>query len=71
MGGRVDCHACSHYHITWDERFPHGCRRMGFKSRRYPGDEVRTAMNGDTCLLFEPRRTPLYRAQRPVPAIKR
>ncbi|MCU0585230.1 MAG: hypothetical protein MUC46_04045 [Desulfobacterales bacterium] len=39
---RVDCHLCRHYYVTWDERFPHGCRRMGFKSGRYPNDEVRS-----------------------------
>ncbi len=56
MDGRVDCHRCIHYHVTWDERFPHGCRRMGFKSGCYPNDEVRAAMNGRSCRLFEPRR---------------
>jgi hypothetical protein len=50
---RVDCHRCRHYFVTWDEDFPHGCRRMGFKSRRYPGDEVRRTMNGRECRLFE------------------
>ena len=51
--GRVDCHHCAHYHVTWDERFPHGCRRMGFKSRLYPNEEVRRAMAGRDCRLFE------------------
>jgi len=52
---RIDCHRCVHYFITWDENFPHGCRSMGFKSRRYPGEEVRQAMNGQECCLFEPK----------------
>jgi hypothetical protein len=55
MRRRVDCHLCRHYYVTWDERFPHGCRRMGFKSGRYPNDEVRSAMQGETCRLFESR----------------
>ena len=50
---RIDCHRCRHYFITWDERFPHGCRRMGFKSRRSPGDEVRYATSGQNCRLFD------------------
>lgn len=50
---RIDCHRCRHYFITWDEHFPHGCRRMGFKSRRFPGDEVRHATGGHSCQLFE------------------
>jgi hypothetical protein len=54
-GGRVACHACRYYHVTWDERFPHGCRRMGFKSFRIPSDEVRRAMQGSDCRLFEPK----------------
>jgi hypothetical protein len=52
---RLDCHRCVHYFITWDENFPHGCRCMGFKSRRFPGEEVRQAMNGQACRLFEPK----------------
>ena len=52
---RLDCHRCVHYFITWDENFPHGCRCMGFKSRRYPSEEVRQAMNGQNCKLFEPK----------------
>lgn len=71
MQRRVDCHACVHYLVTWDERFPHGCRRMGFKSSRYPGDEVRTAMNGEGCRLFEPKRCGPRRYQAPIAASKR
>jgi hypothetical protein len=55
MRRRIDCHACRHYYVTWDERFPHGCRKMGFKSGRYPGDAVRSAMYGENCRLFEPK----------------
>ena len=50
---RIDCHRCRYYFISWDEHFPHGCRRMGFKSRLFPGDEVRHAMDGRDCRLFE------------------
>jgi hypothetical protein len=52
---RLDCHRCVHYFVTWDDHFPHGCRGMGFKSRRYPSEEVRQAMNGRDCRLFEPK----------------
>jgi hypothetical protein len=50
---RIDCRRCRHYFVTWDDDFPHGCRRMGFKSHRLPNDEVRHAMNGQHCRLFE------------------
>jgi hypothetical protein len=49
---RINCHRCAHYFVTWDPRFPHGCRGMGFKSRMIPIEEVRRAMPGHECLLF-------------------
>ena len=49
---RIDCHRCIFYYVTWNPSFPHGCRGMGFKSRRYPIDEVRDIMMGKDCLLF-------------------
>lgn len=59
MRARRDCRRCVHFFVTWDERFPNGCRRMGFKSRAAPAEEVRRATGGDDCRLFEekpPRR---------------
>lgn len=53
---RIDCHNCRYYFVTWKQQFPHGCRAMGFKSRRYPIDEVRSALRGADCLLYEPKR---------------
>ena len=55
---RIDCHRCTHYFVTWDPRFPHGCRRMRFKSRMYPCNEVRRTMCGQDCLLFEAKSRP-------------
>ncbi len=52
---RLDCRRCRHYAVTWDERFPHGCRAMGFKSARYPADEVLSATGGEPCRLYEPK----------------
>ena len=49
---RIDCHKCIYYYVTWNPNFPHGCRAMGFKSRRYPINEVRNIMSGKDCLLF-------------------
>jgi hypothetical protein len=53
---RIDCHKCIYYYVTWDPNFPHGCQGMGFKSRRYPIDEVRCIMNGKDCLLFSAKK---------------
>jgi hypothetical protein len=63
---RIDCRRCRHYFVTWDEDFPHGCRRMGFKSRQSPCDEVRHAMNGRPCRLFEQKQIPAAKSQPPV-----
>jgi hypothetical protein len=48
----IDCHKCTYYYVTWDSSFPHGCRGMGFKSRRYPSGVVRHIMMGKDCLFF-------------------
>ena len=52
---RIDCRICIYYFVTWNDQFPHGCRAMGFKSRRSPIDEVRSAMKGADCLLYRPK----------------
>jgi hypothetical protein len=52
----VACHKCTFYYVTWDPGFPHGCRGMGFKSRRYPINEVRLVMNGKCCMLFNAKK---------------
>ena len=59
MRARRDCRRCVHFFVTWDERFPNGCRCMGFKSRTAPAEEVRRATGGGDCRLFKekpPRR---------------
>ena len=56
----IDCHKCRHYYVTWNDRFPHGCRAMGFKSRRMPSLDVR-ASSGRECLLFKAK------PQKPAP----
>ena len=52
----ISCHKCIHYYVTWDQKFPHGCRGMGFKGRRYPMHAVRQVMNGKDCLLFSAKK---------------
>lgn len=49
---RVMCLNCKHYYITWDQRFPHGCRAMGFKSHVPPYLTVFQS-SGMPCQLFE------------------
>lgn len=47
----IDCHKCRHYHVTWDARFPHGCRAMKFKSKQLPSAKV-YRYSGTECLMY-------------------
>ena len=50
------CNKCRHYHITWDKDRPHGCRALGFKSRRLPMEAVRASTPGMECQLFREKK---------------
>ncbi|MDP4941173.1 MAG: hypothetical protein QNL95_05345 [OM182 bacterium] len=49
---RVNCYGCKHFFITWDKEFPYGCRKMEFRSKRLPSDDVIEA-DGQRCLARE------------------
>lgn len=53
---RIKCQKCSHYYVTWDTRFPNGCRAMNFKSKEMPCVMV-LKNSGRECLLFSPKKT--------------
>jgi len=44
------CKDCIHFYVTHDPNFPYGCRRMGFKSLRYPYLVVQEA-TGKSCQM--------------------
>jgi len=48
----IDCKKCKYYYITWDYKFPRGCKALGFKTKKIPSVEVRIA-SGYECLKFE------------------
>ncbi|WP_456431016.1 uracil-DNA glycosylase [Thermosulfuriphilus sp.] len=59
MAGKKDptqatgrCLKCRHYYLTWDPRFPHGCRAFGFKAAGPPSQLVFKS-SGVSCQLFE------------------
>jgi len=54
---QIHCQRCRHYYVTWDKRFPHGCRAMKFKSKAAPSITVHES-SGRPCLLFSPKREP-------------
>lgn len=49
---RIDCFKCRHFHVTWDQRNPRGCKIYGFKSKLLPSLVVFQA-SGDICLQFD------------------
>lgn len=49
-----NCNACAHYYITHDPRFPYGCRKLNFKSKRLPALDVLTS-SGLPCMVFKPK----------------
>ena len=49
-----DCKLCNNLYVTYDPRFPWGCRAFGFKSKKYPYSEVHS-ISGMKCALFSSR----------------
>jgi hypothetical protein len=53
---KIDCFKCRHFFVTWDKKFPRGCRALGFKSKGMPSQMVFQA-SGMQCLKFEKKET--------------
>lgn len=53
-GAAQTCMKCVHHFITYDPKFPYGCRAMNFKIRVLPGLEVKSA-SGLDCQMFQRR----------------
>jgi hypothetical protein len=51
--------SCQYFYITYDQYFPYGCHRAGFKSRLLPSIEM-LSNSGMECQLFQEKE----RAQR-------
>lgn len=52
---KINCFHCIHFFITWDDRFPRGCRAMDFKSSKMPSTVVYEA-SGMQCAKFQPKK---------------
>ncbi|WP_321276358.1 hypothetical protein [Thiomicrorhabdus indica] len=48
----IDCFACKHFYVTWDQNNPKGCRAFGFKTKKMPSMVV-FENSGEKCLKFE------------------
>jgi len=55
MKRNVDCRKCINFYITWDKKYPRGCRAMGFTCREMPSVIVYKA-SGAECLRFEEKK---------------
>lgn len=49
---KINCYKCKNYYVTWDPRFPCGCRAIGFKGKEIPSISVRKN-TGIDCQFFE------------------
>jgi len=47
-----NCLRCRHFFVTWDARFPRGCRVFGVKTHRLPSQVVYES-TGRHCPRFE------------------
>ncbi len=61
----INCFTCVHFHVTWDQRFPKGCRAMNFKTSRLPSHEVYLA-SGMRCEFFEEKPLSLQSREKQV-----
>jgi len=55
---KINCFDCISFYITWDEKFPRGCKAMGFKSREMPSAVVYKS-SGSECLKFRKKKQKL------------
>lgn len=51
---QAKCMNCAHYYVTYDMKFPYGCKIMGFKSKISPDAEI-LRMTGTPCQTFQRR----------------
>lgn len=52
MNEWINCMNCTHYYVTWDKNFPHGCKLFAFKSGKLPSLLVLES-TGDKCKNHE------------------
>ena len=53
----ADCNSCAHFFITWNKRFPFGCRAMGFMTSNSPSKDV-FEVEGRDCLAYKNKFSP-------------
>ena len=49
---KINCYKCKFFYVTWDKKFPRGCRFFGFKTQKLPSITVLES-SGKPCYGFE------------------
>ena len=49
-----NCHDCQFFYVSWDKKFPMGCKYLNFKGKHLPSMEV-LAATGKHCCWFQPK----------------
>ncbi|MFY7789436.1 MAG: hypothetical protein ACOVQB_00820 [Polynucleobacter sp.] len=52
----MNCKECKFFYITWDKKFPYGCKVYEIKSKLSPDSQV-LANTGSACLGYQPKTT--------------
>lgn len=49
---KPNCYKCSYFYITYDTRFPHGCKAYGVQSKYLPSSVI-IRTTGIGCISFK------------------
>jgi hypothetical protein len=52
----MNCKKCKFFYITWDKKFPYGCKLYEIKSKTTPDAQV-LVNTGIACLGYQPKIT--------------
>ena len=59
----IGCNSCKYFYISWNKKYPYGCRAMGFMSSNLPSVAV-LEIEGRDCLSFVEKDTKLRDCKR-------
>jgi hypothetical protein len=51
----INCFNCIYFFVTWDDKFPRGCRAMDFKTKKIPSMLVQES-SGMECTYFKAKK---------------
>ncbi|PKL88161.1 MAG: uracil-DNA glycosylase [Ignavibacteriae bacterium HGW-Ignavibacteriae-2] len=54
MAPKINCRLCKYFYITWEKKYPYGCRGYEFKTSQMPSVKVKS-FSGIECLKYQPK----------------